>query len=288
MRSKLTTFFSWMKSRLNAFYILALVPLLLISYFNFHYLSPLMFGFLLLLIKKDNLSGHREANHVQRVVGTIILLGCFIVYYSLVYRFSFIPLYEGAATYIAYVFGLFLTFFDLSTLKEAVTPIFIIAAAISIAYINVLLKLYLSQYVIPLFTSLLGTISNGLGVKVAVQYPDLITLYSLRGAIPLQIIWGCVGAYGALLFSILLVVVLSEEPASLKTKILWSVIGIIGVLLLNLLRVVIILAIAYYYDFNVAELAIHPYLGYALFLTWLVLFLSLFSKRQSISKRLRS
>lgn len=285
--SKLLTVFRSKENRLHVFYILAFIPLPLIAYHDIRYLSPLMFGFLLLLLKSHNLSAYREANNVQRYMGKILVLGSFIIYLALVYFLQFPLFYGGAAVaYIAYILGLFLAFFDLSALREAFTSTFIIAAATSIAYVSFWLELYLSPYIIPLFTSLLGTISNGLGVKVTVQYPDLITLYALRGTIPLQIIWGCVGAYGALVFSILVVIVLSEEPVSLKTKILWAVIGIIGVLVLNVLRVVIILVIAYYYDFNVAELAIHPYLGYALFLTWLMLFLTLFSKRESIFKKL--
>jgi len=281
-----------MKDRVNAFYILAAVPLVLIVLYNIHYLSPLMFGFILLLLKRNELFAYRGANHIQRLGGITLLLCSFIVYYALTYLFP--PLlyeilfYGIAVTYIAYILGLFLTFFDFSALKKAFTPIFIIAAATSYGYVSSWLQLYLSPYIIPLFTSLVGTILNALQVRTIVEYPNLLTLNAPRGSLPLIIIWGCVGVYGALLFSILLVVVLSEEPASLKTKILWAIIGIIGILALNVIRVVVILVIAYYYNFNVAEQIIHPYLGYALFLTWLMLFLTMFSKRQSIFRKIRA
>jgi len=245
-----------------------------------------MFGFLLLLLKKDKLSAYRGVNGIQRSVGIIFALSSFIAYYSLVFLFSVFPVYTGGTSYIAYIFGLFLALFDFSALKEALTPMFITAAATSLAYVNLMLELSISSYVIPPFTSLIGLVSNSLGVAVTVQHPDLMTLHALRGSIPLRVIWGCIGAYGALLFSILMIVVFAEEPVSLKTKMLWAVVGIIGVLVLNTLRVVIILVIGYYYDINFAETAVHPYLGYALFLMWLMVFLSIFSNRESLLKKL--
>lgn len=287
VRSKLITAYRSMKDRLNAPYILALVPPLLVAQYNIHHLPPLMFGFILLLINRHKLATYRRANPIQRDVGAILALSSFVLYCILLYFIHYVPFYGEATAYIAYIFGLFLTFFDRPALRESLTPIFIIMAATSMGYVSEWLELLLSPHIIPLFTSLVGTTSNILGVKATVQYPNRITLHALRGELPLIIIWACVGVYGVLVFSILLVLVLSEEPASLKTKMLWSVAGIIGALVLNVIRVVIILVIAYYYDFNVAELVIHPYLGYALFLTWLMLFLYLFSNRQHFFKKLR-
>ena len=245
-----------------------------------------MFGFVLLLLKRHDLSAYRVANRIQRVGGIILLLCSFIVYYALIYLFPLV-LYGLAVTYISYILGLFLTFFDFSALRKVFTPVFIIVAATSIGYVSAWLQLYLSPYIIPHFASLTGTILNALQIRTIVQYPNLLTIDTPRGSLPLLIIWGCVGVYGTLVFSILLVVVLSEEPTSLKTKTLWALIGIIGILALNVIRVVIILVIAYYYDFTVAELMIHPYLGYALFLMWLAFFLSTFSKRQTILEKTR-
>lgn len=287
VRSKLFVAFHSMENRLNVFYILAFVPLLLIAYYDIRYLSPLMFGFLLLLLKKHKLSACREAVHAQRALGITLILVSFIVYYALIYLFSFISFYEGAANYIMYIFGLFLTFFDLSALKQAFTPMFIVVAATSFSFISEWLELSLSPYVIPRFVSLTVTILNALGVNATTQYPNIITLHTLRGPIPLLIIWACIGVYGTLLFSIIMIIVFSEEPVSLKTKTLGVVVGVIGVLVLNVIRVVIVLVLAYYYTIELAEYLIHPYLGYALFFTWLAFFLYMFSKRQAILKKTR-
>lgn len=288
VRSKLLATFHSVENRLNVFYILAFAPLLLITYYNIGYLSLITFGFLLLLLKRHKLSACREAVHTQRALGIILLLGSLGIYYALFQLFPFAAFYGGVANYIAYIFGLFLVFFDLSALRHIFTPAFIIVAATSISSISIWLELYLSPYIIPNFVTLVSTILNALGVNVTTQYPNLITLDTWRGPITLSIIWGCIGIYGTLVFSIIMVIVFSEEPVSLKTKTLWTVIGITGILILNVIRVVIVLVLAYYYTFELAEYLIHPYLGYALFFTWLALFLYTFSKRQVILENLRS
>ena len=277
-----------MKNRLNVFYILAFIPLLLIAYYDIRYLSPLMFGFLFLLLKRHKLSACNEASHSQKVSGIILILSSLIVYCALFSLFPFTLFYGAAANYIAYIFGLFLTLFDLSALRNASTPIFIIIAATSISFISIWLELSLSSYIIPRFVSLIGIILNALGVKATTHYPNTITLHTWRGTIPFQIIWGCIGAYSTLVFSMLMVIVFSEEPGSLKTKILWAVVGVIGVLVLNVIRVVIILVLARHYTVVVAELLFHPFLGYALFFTWLALFLYTFSKRHVILEKILS
>jgi len=275
-----------MKNRLNVFYILALTPLLLVTYHNAKYLSPLAFGFLLLLIKRDKLSVCREAIHIQKTVGLVLMLGSFAISYMLIYIFPFV-LYGGIVGYVAYIFGLFLAFFDLSALKEVFTPIFIVLAAASISFISKGLEPSLSPHIIPLFASIVVAVSNALGVRATTQYPDLIILNTQTGTLPLQIIWGCVGVYGVLVFSTLLIVVLWEEHGSLKTKTLWAVVGVIGALFLNIIRVVIILVADYYYSAEVAA-QFHLVLGYALFLPWLAFFLYTFSKRKTILQKIIS
>jgi exosortase/archaeosortase family protein len=288
VRSKLLATFCSEENRLDVFYILAFAPLLLVTYYNIRYLSLIMFGFLLLLLKRHKLSACREAVHTPRALAIILLLVNLGIYYALFQLFPFAAFYGVAANYIAYIFGLYLVFFELSALRHIFTPTFIIVAATSVSSISTWLELNLSSYIIPNFVTLVSTIMNALGVNVTTQYPNKITLHTWRGPIPLFIIWGCIGAYGALVFSLIMVIVFSEEPVSLKTKTLWAVIGIIGILVLNIIRVVIVLVVAYYYTFDLAEFLIHPYLGYALFFTWLALFLYTFSKRQVILENLLS
>jgi len=219
-------------------------------------------------------------------VGLAVLLSSFILCFTLLHFFPFIPLYGIAASYSAYIFGLFLSFFDLLALREAFTPIFIIVAASSISFISIWLELSLSPYIIPLFVSLLGTILNALGVETRIPFPSIIVLNTVQGDIAFKIIWGCIGAYGILVFSMIMIIVIFEESGDLKTKMLWAVLGIVGVLVLNVLRVVIILMLARYYTFAAAELLFHPVLGYVLFFPWLGLFVYTFPRRHAILKKI--
>ena len=59
---------------------------------------------------------------------------------------------------------------------------------------------------------------------------------------------------------------------------IWSIIGISGLLILNVARVVIILLADYFYGAEVGG-TIHYVIGYTIFITWLIVFLYLFSKK---------
>jgi len=286
MQSKLFNNFRSVTSRVNAFYILAFTPLPLIAYYDIYLLSSSVFGFLFLLLEKREMSTHRKATRIQSGAGILLILSSFIAYYALFHLPPFMG-FTGAISYVAYIFGLFLTFFEFCALRKAFVPVFVIVAAKSFAFVSKWLELSLSQYVIPSFVTITSTILNVLGLNVTTQHPDVIILNTWRGSIALTVIWACLGVYGTLVFSIVLVIFLSKEPGSLKTKMLWAIIGVTGVLVLNVIRVVIILTAVYYYSAEVAEQLLHPPLGYVLFFTWLALFLYMFSKRQAILEKIR-
>jgi len=283
--NKLNTAF--FRNRLNAFYVLAFAPLLLIMYYHVKWPFPVvipLYGFFLLLIKKHNLSLCREAGSVQKAFGLLVVLGSFFVYYALVPFFPSMGFY-GSANYAVYIFGLFLTFYDISALKEAFTPIFLIVAAVSTSFISSWLKLYLSPY-IPHFVSFIAAILRTLGIEVT-THSKIIVLHTVEGRLAMTFVWGCVGVSSMLIFSIILVVTLFEESAKLKTKLVWASIGLIGTFILNIVRVIIIFLADYFYGFEVGG-RIHYVIGYALFITWLAIFFYTFSKRQVISRKIQS
>jgi len=63
----------------------------------------------------------------------------------------------------------------------------------------------------------------------------------------------------------------------------WSIIGISGLLILNVLRVVVILLTDYFYGAEVGG-TIHYVIGYTIFITWLTIFLYIFSKKAVASE----
>ena len=278
------TFFS-LKKRVNLFYVLSFAPLILIAYYEVFGVVIAMYGFILLLIKKRDLSHRHEAGKIQTVLGLAIILGSFFVYYALDPFFRSVAFY-GRANYVAYIFGLFLMFFDISALREAFTPLFLIVAATSSSFISRWLEPHLTPY-IPHFVSLIAAILRTLGVGVKTYHPNFIELQTSKGSILTEFVWGCVGVYSILIFSIILVIVLFEEPTRLKTRILWSVIGILGTLFVNIIRITIIYLADYFYGFEVGG-QVHYFIGYALFITWLAIFFYTFSKRHAILGKVQS
>ena len=201
--NRLNMTFFWLKKRINLFYLLSFIPLILIAYYEVFYVVIAMYGFILLLIKKSSLSNRHEAGKIQKVLGLTIILSSFFVYYALDPFFESLAFY-GGANYVAYIFGLFLVFFDISALREAFTPLFLIVAATSSSFISRWLEPHLTPY-IPHLISLIASILRTLGVGVKTYHPNLIELQTLKGPLLTEFVWGCVGVHSTLIFSIILV-----------------------------------------------------------------------------------
>ena len=282
---------SFLENRLNLFYFSAFAPIILISYLNvgwpFAIVIPL-YAFVLLLLKKGKLSTYSQTNQVQRLLGLTIIFSSFIAYYGLVIFFPTVSFY-GGVNYAIHILGLVFTFFGLSALREAFTPVFLIGAAMSTSFISKWLEHYFTPY-IPHFVNLVIIILKPFGIEVTTpnpNYPYFIVLHTLKGPLSMTFVWACVGVTSMLIFSILLVVTLYEESTSIKTKISWGILGILGTFFLNVIRVVIIFLADYYYGSEVGA-KVHYGTGYVLFITWLAVFFYLFSKREIISAKIRS
>ena len=274
-------------NRAKIFYILAFAPLILIVYYQpgwpFAAISP-AYGFILLTLKKDTLFSCNKADNIQKIIGVAILLGSFFVYYPLVSLFPRASFYN-VANYATFILGLFFTFFEISALKEAFTPLFLIVAATLNSLLFAWLEPLLSPY-INHFVSLMIIILKTLGMNVTTQYPNIITIHTPSGSIPNLFTWGCV-ASSSIVFSIILVVFLLEETAQPRTKLLWAFIGILGTFAINIIRITTIFLSYQFYGFETGE-KVHWYLGYALFITWLALFLYMFAKRGTILRQIKS
>lgn len=290
--SKLSFITSLLKNRLDRFYILAFAPLLLIQYFGyvtrgdlFSSLIPL-FGFLLLLIKKDKLSAFTEADRVYQLMGLTLMLASFFVYYAVVFSFPTTQFY-GVANYIIYIIGLFLFFFQVSALKESLTALFLIVATVSCPYIGEWMKIYLEPSV-PYFVQIMGFILWILGIPATIANPRTFSLQMPDGKIMhLGVEAGCIGIDSFLIFVIIIVVTMMEDPSSRRTKLLWSVAGIIGTFFVNIVRVSLIYVVIYYFGYKDWG-EFHAKIGYVLFIAWIALFFLIFSKRQAILGKLQT
>jgi len=280
---------SLMKDRVNLFYFLAFVPLLLILYYDAWILVVASYGFVFLLLKSERLRSAKEPKRLQRVLGVIAAIGSFFAYYALRIVVPTAGFY-GAINYIVFLFGLFLIFFDASGLKEGFTSLFFIAAATSSSLVASWLKPYFSPF-LGNVTYLIVNILRTVGVNAYFYYSSSIPIIgftSLSGNLVLtSFVYECIGVFSALVFSIILVIVLFEDPSGSKVKLLASVIGVLGTFALNIIRVTIILLTDYFYGVE-AGATVHYIIGYALFSAWLALFLYIYSKRQSIQMKIQS
>jgi len=288
-KTRLLSFLSLRENRTNLFYIFAFAPILLIFYyFPFSVIIP-FYGFLLLFLKYQKLHGVKEANLIQKILGSIVVVGSFFIYYVTVLVYPVTSFYT-TANYVVYLLGLFLLFFKFSTLKEAFTPLFLIVAATSSSFIAAWLKPFLSPYAND-FAHILMNILRTLGIDANIYYlgnTSILFFPSLSGKVVSGLfVYECIGIYSALVFSILLVVILFEDPSSLKVKLTYSIVGLLGTFALNILRVTTIFLVDFFYGAEVGT-TIHYVIGYALFSAWLAIFFYMFSKRRVISEKFQS
>jgi exosortase/archaeosortase family protein len=285
-------FSSFFSNRLNLFYVLAFLPLLLVAYsyigWPFSLVIP-VYGFILLLIKKDALSLRRGGGGFQRFLGLLVVVGSFFVYYALAFFFES-PAFYGGVNYAVYIFGLFLIFFEFSAVREAFAPTFLIVAASWTDPVSSWLEQHFS-WVTSHFTSLIVAILNVLGIGATVYPPDYphwsIHLHTAKGLLSVGVDWGCIGISSMQVFLVILVVTLFDEPASLRTKLSWAVVGVFGTLAVNVIRVVTIVLVDYFLGFEVGG-RVHYFIGYVLFILWLVIFFYAFSKRRVLSEKILS
>lgn len=286
---KLPDFPSALESRINKFYLAAFIPLLLILLYNpFSAIIPL-YGFLILLLKNQKLSTRKKAGLKQQILGAIVIVASFFVYYGVALVYPGAAFY-GPANYAVYILGLFLIFFEFSVLNEAFAPLFLIVAAASSTFVSEWLKPLIAPFSNDFAHIVVGVLRT-LGVNASLYYigeTPVVSFPSLTGQqVSGAFVYECIGVYSALVFSIILVVVLFEDPSSLKTKTAYSAVGLLGTFLVNIIRVTTIFLTDFFYG-REAGGTIHYVIGYTLFSIWLVCFLLVYSKRHTINSKITS
>jgi len=285
---------SALRNWVNRFYItlfniFAFAPLPVIFYYSpFSVVIP-FYGFLLILLKHEKLLNVEKAIFVQRILGLIVLVGSVFVYYVVTLIYPRAAFYTPA-NYAVYLLGLFLIFFKFSALKEAFSPVFLVVAATSSSFIAKWLRPFISPYTNDI-AYIVVNILRILGIDANISNfsnVSIITIRALSGeVIRATIAYECLGVYSALVFSIILVVILFEEPTRLKVKLASAIVGLLGTFALNILRVTTILLTDYFYGAKVGG-TVHYVIGYALFSAWLGIFFYIYSKRQTLHAKITS
>jgi len=285
-KTRLPAVFSILENKANLFYILAFAPLLLILYHNPFNTVISFYGFLLLIMKKFRLFSYQEATLIQKLFGFLIIISSPFIHLALLPFFPW-AIHYGPANYATHILGLFLVFFNITALKEAFAPVFLIIAPSAAPIASRWAESYLKP-LLPFFTSLVVTIINVVGIKAVIHnsHPTWIVMYTPNGTSTSQIIWACIGFESAFVFAIVLILLLSEGPGNKKTKILWSAVGLLGTLLLNIFRVVLLFVTNYVFGMRVST-TVHYFVGYVLFIVWITAFLFLFLKREAIQGKIK-
>jgi exosortase/archaeosortase family protein len=282
---------SILQVKINRFYILAfapLMPLLLYRYTAFNdpmgVLIP-FYGFLILFMKKDKLSEHStEPSTIQKTLGLIAIITSFFTYYAVAPYIPIIGIY-GIVNYTIYLFGLVLIFFKLKVFKETFTAFFLIISAgiTGLAYRWIEHQI---TPIVPYYVTIFSTVLDLFGLVHTRPNPDTLFLYTRGGILPVWFEGGCIGVYSVILFSILIIVTMAETSAPKRTKLLWTIIGLVGIFILNIIRLLIVVITMYNYGWNFGQ-QVHQVAGYILFLSWLAIFLFIFSERQVITQKLK-
>jgi len=281
------------KNRL--FYALAFMPLLVIAYYH-HFIRGLsilgvlipFYGFLLLLLKKDSIISFSEGSgRSSRFAGLALIFVSFLIYYVAAIFTSSSLLYAAEGIfYSLYVIGLLLVFFNISALRESLSVIFLLVVGGSIYYIGDWLE-YPMEPLVPYFVQIMLPVLTLLGIPATVDNanPNLIWLTTSKGPVPVLFTAGCIGIQSFLAFSVIVVVTMMEDSANSRTKVFWSVGGVIGTFVVDIFRVSLIGVVIYYFGYeNWGE--VHSWIGYAMFLLWLVFFFAVFSKRDRIRSKI--
>lgn len=276
------------ENRPKSFYLLALVPSVLLSYFYaeavFGVVVPI-YGFVLLVLKKPKLFSQPVSGTMQRLLGFILIVVSFFAYFFVSPFLSTAVLY-GFANYFLFIVGLFLFFFSFRALKEAFSPLFLVVAFVTAPLISDLVGSLFTPF-IPQYTAFIANILRILGMEIAYSpsSPNVIMLKLSNGHLPLAIAWACVGFSTMYMFSVILIAIMMEDRGSIRTSLAWATIGVLGSVLIGMVRLILVFAGYYVYGYAEGE-TVHSFIGYILFAMWTIVFLFLYSKRDIISQKL--
>jgi len=161
-----------------------------------------------------------------------------------------------------------LSYYGVNGIKKFVLPI---------AYMTILLVGYQLEFMITevafLENFLAQTITlmlNSLGIPASAN-TNLVTLQTPHGAYRFLIDSPCTGIKGMLAYGSLAVLMVLDVKTTRKRKAVCTAVGAIGTFLVNILRLFTIFISCYFFGQETA-MAVHTYLGYSLFIVWVVIF----------------
>ena len=142
-------------------------------------------------------------------------------------------------------------------------------------YLGILIGGYQLESSLPAFTgleiweaTLMANFMSSIGVSTSVD-GNIVNLVAPAGIISLQVASACTGIKGILAFGMLSSMAVLDVKVSVKRLILILSIGFIGVFFMDLVRLAVIF-LSFFYLGTAAGEVVHIYLGYAVFIIWVV------------------
>jgi exosortase/archaeosortase family protein len=142
-------------------------------------------------------------------------------------------------------------------------------------YLVILIGGYQLESSLPEFTgleiweaALMANFMSTIGVNTTVN-GNIVTLAGSAGFISLEVASACTGIKGILAFGMLSSMAVLDIKVSVKRLILILSIGFIGVFFMDLVRLAVIFLSFYYLGISAGEV-VHIYLGYAVFIVWVI------------------
>ncbi len=164
--------------------------------------------------------------------------------------------------------GLCIAFYGLRRIRFFILPL---------AYISILIGGYWAENNFPQVTSLefwqanlMADMMTALGISTTVS-GNVVTISGGAFPLALEIAGPCTGIKGMLAFGALSSMAVLDIKVSTKKLLIILGIGFAGAFLINLLRLATIFITAAYVGPDLA-LQVHTYLGYSLFLAWVLIF----------------
>lgn len=218
------------------------------------------------IAKWDNISRIEDRSEVwEKILGVLI-------YSADISRnifFSFERPMFGLSDMLVAFFSVCVAFYGFKALKHFKLPlvymlVLVVGYRLEFAITEVV---FLENFLASVISALLNLLSIGSRVD-----GNSVSFHAIDGRIhSLLIDAPCTGIKGMLAYGSLAILMAIDVEAPLKKKVICVFVGAVGTFLVNILRLLTIFLSCYFFG-EEAAMAVHTYLGYSLFIVWVLVY----------------
>ncbi len=213
-----------------------------------------------------------KSSHVEVVLGSTLLAADYARNAILDSRFGMLDM-------LVVVVGLIIAFFGLKAVRQH----FLLPTV----YLAVLVSVYRLEDTLPqmqilqnFLAQVMVAVLNPLGIRATLWQSsrDVVTVWGRPGVpgpnpFSLWIEQGCTGVKGMFAYGALAILMVLDVPAPLRKKLAVTLVGLAGTFFINIGRLLTIFLAAYAWGVD-AGLTVHSYLGYGIFIVWILVYWS--------------